>query len=234
MSAAAVRMAHSPQWLTKILDAYSKAPEFVREDLVEGLLVGGGIGIPVAMMANQDPHESAAAVLGGITAATLGGALSRKIGAGLGKWIHEGELPQGGYRYNLGRVMGRKDMLLDTLSDMSGVAPVPKITGEEFGRAIGRGVGDEVFGIAGTMGALGLAQAMDGTPDEQPQPGMGQVAAGTIPGAAIGLLSSGLMGGMVDTVGLNRALYGEDAEPTMDLLRRNTVFRKRNGPPAAS
>lgn len=220
-------MANSPEWLRKMTSAYSALPEFVREDLLEGLLVGGGIAIPVAMMGQQDPHEQAAAILGGISAATLGGAASRRIGAEIGGRVHSGELKPGSYRYNMGRAMGREDVLMDTLKDMTGMAPEPRITGAEFGRAIGRAVGDEVFGVGGTLGALAAAQAMDGTPDEKPQPTIGEVAWGTIPGAALGLAASGLMGGMIDTVGLNRAQWNDDEINSMDDLRKYTIFQKR-------
>jgi hypothetical protein len=220
------RMANSPEWVQKMKNAYVALPEFVREDLLEGLLVGGGIALPVAMMGQQDPHEQAAAILGGITAATLGGAASRRIGAKIGGKINPGELQPGSYGYNMGRVMGREDVLVDTLKDITGMAPEPRITGAEFGRAIGRAVGDEAFGIGGTLGALALAQAMDSTPDEKPQPTIGEVAWGTIPGAAIGLAASGLAGGMIDTVGLNRAqMIGNDPQ-NMDDLMKYTMFRK--------
>lgn len=219
-------MANSPKWVQKLKDTYATLPEFVREDLLEGLLVGGGIALPVALMGQQDPHEQAAAVLGGITAATLGGAAARRIGAKIGSRMHEGELRPGSFGYNLGRVMGREDVLMDTIKDLTGLAPEPRITGAEYGRAIGRAVGDEVFGVAGTLGALAAAQAMDGTKDETPQPTIGEVAWGTIPGAAIGLAASGLTGGMIDTVGLNRAQWSGNEPETMDELMKYTVFRK--------
>lgn len=221
-------MARSAQWLQSLADAYAKAPEFVREDLLEGLLVGGGIALPVAMMPNQDPHEQAAALAGGIGAATFGGAASRYIGAGIGGRMHPGNLNPGTYGYNLGRVAGRKNVL-DSVSDMLGAEDVPKITGQEFGRAIGRMVGDEAFGVAGTIGALAAAQAMDSTPDEVPGPSISQVALGTIPGAAVGLATSGLTGGMVDMVGLNRAMLEDPSGLDLDAMRRFTVFRKANG-----
>ena len=225
------RMANSPQWLQNVVTTYSQLPEFVREDLLEGILVGGGIAIPVAFMGEQDPAERLAAVLGGIGAATLGGAASRRIGAAIGSRLRPDALPQGSFGYNLGRVMGREDMLLDTATDMLGISAAPQITGREYGRAIGRAVGDEVFGVAGTLGALAAAQAMDSTPDETPQPTMGEVAMATIPGAVIGTALSGLTGGMIDTVGLNRAqLSGEEPQTMEDLgefLRRHTVFAKK-------
>lgn len=220
------RMANSPEWVRKLKDTYVALPEFAREDLLEGLLVGGGIALPVAMMGQQDPHEQAAAVLGGITAATLGGAAARRIGAGIGARLHEGELKPGSFGYNLGRVMGREDVLMDTMRDLTGLAPEPRITGAEYGRALGRGIGDEVSGVAGTLGALAIAQAMDSTEDAEPQPTIGEVAWGTIPGAAIGLAASGLTGGMIDTVGLNRAQWSGNEPDTMDDLMRYTIFRK--------
>lgn len=201
--------------LEQVRRVYGRMPEFVREDLLEGLLVGGlGVGLPVALMPNQDPHERAAAVLGGLTAATLGGAASRQIGARLGGRLHSGAFEPGSFQFNLGRVMGRKDVVMDTMEDMLGAAATPKITGEEFGRAIGRAVGDEAFGVAGAIGALAAAQAMDGTPDDPRQPTMSEVAMGTVPGAVLGLLASGLTGGLIDTVGMNRAmLESPDALP---------------------
>lgn len=222
------RMASSPQWLRDITEAYSRMPEFVREDLLEGLLVGGGIALPVAMMPNQDAEERAAAILGGIGAATLGGAASRRLGASIGRRVHADELPAGSYGYNLGRAAGRKDVLVDTMTDLLGAAPPPRITGEEFGRAIGRAVGDEVFGIGGTLAALAAAQAMDRTPDAQPQPTLSEVAGGTIPGAVLGLLTSGLASGMVDTVGLNRALTDVDPSGSRPDWSQYTVFGRQN------
>lgn len=221
------RMAHSPEWLGRLMEQYKQLPEFVREDLLEGLLVGGGIALPVAMLPNQDAEERAAALLGGITAATLGGAASRRIGAAIGARIHSGALPEGSFGYNLGRVMGREDML-DVMPDIMGTAPKPTIKGRDYGRAIGRAVGDEAFGVAGTIGALAAAQAMDSTPDEQPQPTMGEVVLGTVPGAVIGTAASGLMGGMIDTVGLNRMMMNPDlsSEEMLDGLRRHTVFTR--------
>lgn len=193
--------------LEQVRQVYDRMPEFVREDLLEGLLVGGlGIGLPVALMPNQDANERAAAFLGGVTAATLGGAASRHIGARLGGRLHKDAYEPGSFQYNLGRVMGREDVLMDTMQDLIGTAPAPQITGKEFGRAIGRAVGDEVFGVGGTLAALAAAQAMDTTPDDPKQPTIGEVAWGTVPGAAIGLLASGLTGGMIDTVGMNRAM----------------------------
>lgn len=220
------RMANSPEWLQKLKSTYVALPEFVREDLLEGLLVGGGIALPVAMMGQQDPHEQAAAVLGGITAATLGGAAAKRIGARVGAHLHPGELKPGSFGHNLGRVMGREDVLMDTVKDLMGMAPEPRITGAEYGRALGRAVGDEVFGVAGTLGALAAAQAMDSTKDATPQPTIGEVAWGTIPGAAIGLAASGLTGGMIDTVGLNRAQWSGNEPGSMDELMKYTVFRK--------
>lgn len=220
------RMANSPEWLQKLKDTYVALPEFVRGDLLEGLLVGGGIALPVALMGQQDPQEQAAAILGGIGAATLGGAVARRIGARIGTQLHPGELKQGSYGYNLGRVMGRQDVLMDTVKDLTGMAPEPRITGAEYGRAIGRAVGDEVFGIAGTLGALAAAQAMDTTKDDKPQPTIGEVAWGTIPGAALGVAASGLAGGMIDTVGLNRAQWSGNEPESMDDLMRYTIFRK--------
>lgn len=221
------RMASGPQWLNQMMETYQRLPEFVREDLLEGLLVGGGIALPVATLPNQDAEERAAALLGGIGAATLGGAASRKIGAAIGARLNKDPLPEGSFGYNLGRVMGRKDML-DIVPDITGTAPPPVITGREYGRAVGRAIGDEAFGVAGTIGALAAAQAMDSTPDEQPQPTMGEVVLGTVPGAVIGTAASGLMGGMVDTVGLNRMMMNPDlsSEEMLDGLRRHTVFTR--------
>jgi hypothetical protein len=195
--------AGSSQFLEQIVEHYRKMPEFVREDLLEGLLVGGGIALPIALMPNQDTSESAAVLLGGIGAATLGGAASRRIGAAIGRRVHPEALEKGSFGHNLGRIMGREDVI-DSLDDMLGKTPVPVITGQEYGRAIGRAVGDEVFGIAGTLGGMALAQSMDSTPDAVPQPTVGQAAWGTIPGAALGLAASGLTGGFMDMVGVHR------------------------------
>jgi hypothetical protein len=225
MRAASQRMAGSPQWQQAIVDSYGKMPEFVRSDLLEGLLIGSGIAIPVAMMPNQDPHEQAAAILGGIGGATFGGAGSKYIGAALGG---SQPLQPGSYRYNLGRMMGRKEML-SSVTDMLGVEAVPQITGKEFGRAVGRVVGDEVFGVAGTLGALAAAQAMDSTPDEVAGPSTGQLVAGTVPGALLGLATSGVAGGMVDMVGLNRAMAESPDGFSMDTIRQHSIFRKANG-----
>lgn len=222
------RFANGAKLLERLAQAYQQAPEFIREDLLEGLLVGGGIGLPVALMPNQDPHESAAALLGGISAATFGGALSRKLGAAAGRSIHKGELAPGSFGYNMGRSLGQEGVF-DVVGDMMGVSPVPKITGAEVGRALGRSVGDEVFGVAGTIGALGAAQAMDSTPDEQPQPSMGSVVAGTVPGALFGLATSGLTGGLVDIPGLQRALDDPNGNVNWDTLRQHSVFRKKPG-----
>lgn len=218
-------MAGSPQWQQAVLDSYARVPEFVRSDLLEGLLVGGGIAIPVAMMPNQDPHEQAAAVLGGIGGATFGGAASKRIGAAMGG---SRPLEPGSYRYNLGRIMGREDMA-SSLTDMLGMEAVPQITGKEFGRAMGRMVGDEVFGVAGTLGALAAARAMDSTPDETPGPSMGQLVAGTVPGALIGLATSGVAGGMVDMVGLQRAMAERPDQVSMETIRQHSIFRRANG-----
>ena len=228
------RMASGPEFAQKmqeLMTGYAKLPEFIREDLVEGLLVGGGIALPVAMLPNQDAEERAAAILGGIGAATLGGAAARRIGASIGARVNPGALPEGSYGYNLGRAMGRKDAVMDLLGDMLGTAPKPTITGEEFGRALGRTVGDEVFGVAGTIGALAAAQAMDGTPDAQPGPSIGEVALGTIPGAAVGLLASNLLGGSVDVVGLNRELNNWEASGSTDIpdFSKYTVFTRGKG-----
>ena len=222
------RMASSPGFREKLRDQYLQLPEFLREDLLEGLLVGGGIALPVAMMPNQDPEERVAAVLGGIGAATFGGALSRRLGARIGSALHSGELESGSYAYNLGRNIGQKEAM-DAVMDMAGAVPVPKITGAEVGRAVGRAVGDEVFGVAGTIGALGLAQAMDATPDPLPQPTVGEVAAGTVPGAVIGLAASGLLGGAVDLMAINRAANDPDATSAsmLEALREGSVFSRR-------
>ena len=221
-------MASSPGFREKLRDQYLQLPEFLREDLLEGLLVGGGIALPVAMMPNQDPEERVAAVLGGIGAATFGGALSRRLGARIGSALHSGELESGSYAYNLGRNIGQKEAM-DAVMDMAGAVPVPKITGAEVGRAVGRAVGDEVFGVAGTIGALGLAQAMDATPDPLPQPTVGEVAAGTVPGAVIGLAASGLLGGAVDLMAINRAANDPDATSAsmLEALREGSVFSRR-------
>lgn len=233
--ASLTRKAASPEFnsqmgamLEELAARYGALPEFIREDLMEGILVGGlGIGLPVAMMPNQDPHEAAAAILGGMTAATLGGAAARSIGARIGARLHPGELAQGGYRYNLGRLMGQKD-LLDTVRDMAGTIPVPKITGAEFGRALGRGIGDEVSGIGGTLGAVALAQAMDKTPDEPAGPSLGQIAMGTIPGAVIGMATSGLIGGAYDGVAAGRMVYGNE-EFDGEKLMQSSPFLRRGG-----
>jgi hypothetical protein len=219
-------MANSPSWQEQLVRRYMELPEFIRDDLLEGILVGGGIALPVALMANQDPHEQAAAILGGITAATLGGAAAKTIGARIGAHLHPGELERGSFQANLGRMMGRKNTIREAIvEDLMGQGPPPTITGEHFGRAIGRAVGDETSGIAGTIGALALAQAMDSTPDPQPQPTLSDVAWGTIPGAAVGLLASNLLGGLIDVPGLNRAVNEGDA--SIDALRQNLAFRKR-------
>lgn len=207
------------------MQRYSELPEFVRDDLLEGILVGGGVAIPVAMMANQDPSEQAAAVLGGIGAATLGGAASKHIGAALGRRLHPGAYEQGGFPANFGRVMGRENAVQDLMSDMFGQAPAPVITGEHFGRALGRAIGDEAFGVAGTIGALAAAQALDSTPDPQPQPTVNEVVMGTVPGAVLGTLASGLAGGLVDLPGLQRSI--EAGDTGLEALRRNSVFRRR-------
>jgi hypothetical protein len=228
-----MRMANAPQWLQRMAQTYASLPEFVREDLVEGLLVGGGIALPVAMLPNQEQHERVATVLGGITAATLGGAASRGIGASIGRRVAPKPLQQGSYGYNIGRVMGRENVF-SSMGDMLGSQAVPVITGTEAGRAAGRMIGDEVFGIAGTLGALAAARAMSTSGEEQSKPEIGEIVAGTVPGAAIGLATSGLAGGLIDSVGLQRALMeememgmGSGGVPTMDLLRQHSVFRKR-------
>lgn len=194
--------------LQGLMDRYQQIPEFLREDVLEGLLVGGGIALPVAMMPNQDAEERAAAILGGIGAATFGGAAARTIGAQIGRRLPGGTkaLEPGSFKYNTARMMGRKDMVGDFVADISGMAPPPRLTNEDFGRAAGRMVGDEVFGIGGTIGALALAQQMDSTPDETPGPTIGEVTLATVPGAVLGLAGSGLLGGTVDLVGINRAM----------------------------
>ena len=213
--------------LQSIMEQYKKLPEFVREDLMEGLLVGGlGVGLPVALMPNQDPHEQAAAVLGGISAATLGGALARRVGARLGGTQ---ALEPGTFKYNLARSLGRED-LVDAAVDAFTSAQTPTLTGADFGRALGRAIGDEVSAIGGTMGALALAQQVDTTPDDPAGPSMGQVALGTIPGAAIGMALSGLQGGLVDFVGINKELQ-QNSPGSMDelkeLLRRHSVWKRK-------
>jgi hypothetical protein len=207
-------------------DAYSKVPEFIREDLLEGLLVGGGIAIPVAMMGDQDPNERAAAILGGIGAATFGGAAARRIGARIGAGFGDQALEPGSARYNLARVLGRKDNA-DVILDMGGIGDVPTLRNEDFGRAVGRAVGDEVFGVAGALGGLAAAQALDSTPDAVPQPTLGEVTLATVPGAAIGTATSGLFGSVVDTVGMNREINtNPDADP-WELMQRNSIFGRR-------
>ena len=216
--------AGSRPFMEELMERYKQIPEFVREDVLEGLLVGGGIALPVALMPNQDANERAAALLGGIAAATLGGAAARRIGAEIGGRLHPAQLKEGSFGSNLGRVMGRED-LMDPISDMMGTTPAPVITGREYGRALGRAVGDEVFGVGGAIGALALAQAMDATPDPVPQPTMGEVALGVIPGAALGLVSSGLGGGLMDSVGMIRAAEdGTLGNDSSELLSRYTVL----------
>lgn len=223
-------MAASDTFLGKLIRAYNGLPEFVTEDLLEGLLVGGGMALPVAMMPNQDPSEQAAALLGGIGAATLGGAASRHIGAAIGGRIHPGAVREQGFGYNMGRSMGRKNLAKETMADMLGLQAAPTITGEEIGRAAGRMIGDEVFGLAGTIGAVAAAQQMDSTPDEQPQPTIGQIALGTVPGAALGLLGSGLGAGMVDVVGMNRAMF--ELDPKINNFANFTPFARKGKPGA--
>lgn len=226
------RMASSSQFLEQLQDVMNRieqVPEFLREDVLEGLLVGGGIALPVAMMPDQDAEERAAAILGGIGAATFGGAAARTIGAQIGKRLPGGAnaLEPGSFRYNTARVMGRKDMALGMTRDMFGLAETPQLTNEHFGRAVGRMVGDEVFGIGGTIGALALAQQMDNTPDETPGPTLGEVSMATVPGAALGLATSGLLAGAVDLVGLNRASITDPDE--IPDLSKYVAFMRQGG-----
>ena len=212
--------------LQELHDAYSKVPEFIREDLLEGLLVGGGIAVPVALTGEQDFSEQAATVLGGIGAATLGGAAARRIGARIGARYGDQPLEPGTARYNLARILGRKDNA-DVMLDMSGVGDVPTLRNEDFGRALGRAIGDEAFGVAGAIGGLAAAQALDSTPDAVPQPTLGEVTLATVPGAAIGLATSGLFGSLVDTVGMNREVNtNPDADP-WEVMQRSSVFGRR-------
>lgn len=177
-----MRKAGSLDFAGQLLRTWESLPEFLKDDVPEGLLVGLGTAVPVALMPNQDPEEKAAAVLGGIGGGILFGGAARRIGAIAGKHLHPGDLEPGSWGANIGRAMGREG-LTDVAFDALGMEAAPKITGEHLGRAIGRAVGDEVGAIGGTIGALALAQNADRSPDPAPQPSLGEVAMATVPGA---------------------------------------------------
>lgn len=198
-----MRKAGSLDFAGQLLRTWESLPEFLKDDVPEGLLVGLGTAVPVALMPNQDPQEKAAAVLGGIGGGILFGGAARRIGAMAGKHLHPGDLEAGSWGANIGRALGREG-LTDVAFDALGMEAAPKITGEHLGRAIGRGVGDEVGAIGGTIGALALAQNADRSPDPAPQPTLGEVAMATVPGAAIGLALSGFGAGAIDLAGTTR------------------------------
>lgn len=185
---------------------FDKIPEFVREDILEGVLVGSGVALPL-MMVNGLSAEEKAAVLAGSIGGGIGiGAAGRRLGAWGGRMMHPDPLPDGA-AHNLGRMMGRKSMA-DTAMDMLAMDERPVITGEHTGRAIGRMFGDEVGAIGGAVGGLMAARAMNGGQPMAEEPiGVGEVLMGAVPGAAISAGLSVGASGMLDIPGLYRSEF---------------------------
>lgn len=224
----------------RLLDWWHSMPEFVKDDIPEGITAGLLTAVPVALMPNQDPEERAAAIAGGIGAGILGGAASKRIGAAIGQRIHPDELKPGSMAYGLGDMVGRKDHheVLFSLAQGKAPAAIP-VTGEHTGRALGRLLGEEVSALGGTMGALALAQGMDQTPDPVPGPNAGQQLLGAIPGTALNAGLSVAGTGMLDVSGAMRDLEQRREagagmpEGFREWLRSHSAFRRRPGPASA-